>query len=113
MLVRPYALTHSLTHVFAHDLSFIRYGPGHVNAAHELTAIDTLLISDSLFRTTDPRIRRKYEKLVEDVRGAGGTAFVLSSGHGSGVQLEQLSGLAAILRFPLPDLEDMEFEGGF
>lgn len=89
------------------------YGPGHVNAAHELGAIDTLLISDSLFRTSDPRIRLKYEKLVDDVRTGGGTAFVLSSGHGSGVQLEQLSGLAAILRFPLPELEEMEFDGGY
>lgn len=89
------------------------YGPGHVNAAHELGAIDTLLISDSLFRTSDPQIRLKYEKLVEDVRGGGGSAFILSSGHGSGVQLEQLSGLAAILRFPLPELEDMEFDGGY
>jgi protein pelota len=89
------------------------YGPGHVNAAHELGAITPLLISDGLFRTADPRIRRKYEKLVEDVRGGGGTAFVLSSAHGSGAQLEQLSGLAAILRFPLPELEDMEFEGGY
>ena len=89
------------------------YGPGHVIAAHELGAIDTLLISDSLFRTSDPVIRTKYTKLVEDVRGAGGTAFVLSAGHTSGQQLEQLSGLAAILRFPLPELEDMEFEGGY
>ena len=89
------------------------YGPGHVNAAHELGAIDTLLISDSLFRTSDPRIRLKYEKLVDDVRTGGGTAFVLSSGHGSGVQLEQLSGLAAILRSPLPELEEMEFDGGY
>ena len=30
--------------------------------------------------------------------------------HTTGEQLDQLTGLAAILRFPLPDLEDAEFE---
>ena len=29
------------------------YGPGHVRAAHELGAIQTLLISDTLFRVND------------------------------------------------------------
>ena len=30
--------------------------------------------------------------------------------HASGQQLAQLTGLAAVLRFPLPDLEDQEFD---
>jgi protein pelota len=29
--------------------------------------------------------------------------------HSTGEQLDQLSGIAAILRFPLPDIEDAEF----
>lgn len=29
------------------------YGPGHVRAAQELGAIDTLLLADSLFRVND------------------------------------------------------------
>ena len=29
------------------------YGPGHVRAAHELGAVQTLLISDTLFRVND------------------------------------------------------------
>lgn len=35
-------------------------------------------------------------------------ALIFSSMHVSGEQLKQLSGIAALLRFPLPDLEDME-----
>lgn len=31
--------------------------------------------------------------------------------HSSGEQLNQLTGVAALLRFPLPDLEDEEFDG--
>lgn len=33
---------------------------------------------------------------------------VFSAMHVSGEQLNQLSGIAAILRFPLPELEDQE-----
>jgi protein pelota len=87
------------------------YGPGHVAAAHELGAIQTLLISDSLFRTNDVRKRKKYVKLVEEVEAVGGgRALVFSSAHSSGEQLNQLTGIAAILRFPLPELEDQEFD---
>ena len=32
--------------------------------------------------------------------------------HVSGEQLQQLTGIAAILRFPLPDLEDADIEDG-
>ncbi|KAK9866260.1 hypothetical protein WJX84_000600 [Apatococcus fuscideae] len=86
------------------------YGSGHVIAAHELQAIQTLLISDKLFRTSDVAKRKRYVELVEEVEKANGTALVYSSLHVSGQQLDQLSGIAAILRFPLPDLEDQELD---
>lgn len=41
---------------------------------------------------------------------AGGEVHVFSSGHASGEQLAQLSGIAAVLRFPMPELEDAEVE---
>ncbi|RKO85109.1 hypothetical protein BDK51DRAFT_7692, partial [Blyttiomyces helicus] len=50
--------------------------------------------------------RRSYIALVEQVRATGGMVFVFSSLHTSGEQLEQLTGVAAILHFPLPDLEE-------
>lgn len=86
------------------------YGPGHVEAADERLAIQTLLITDSLFRSANVAARRKYVQLVESVRANGGDVLVFSSMHVSGEQLNQLSGIAAILRFPLPDVEDMEFD---
>lgn len=84
------------------------YGPGHVLAAAELGAIQTLLISDKLFRVNDIAKRARYASLVEGVRAAGGEALVFSSLHVSGEALNSLSGIAAILRFPLPELEDQE-----
>ncbi len=54
--------------------------------------------------------RAAYAQLVEGVRESGGEALVFSGAHVSGEQLDQLSGVAAILRFPLPDLEDQELD---
>lgn len=64
--------------------------------------------TDKLFRINHVAKRQRYAALVEGVREAGGEALVFSSMHVSGQQLNQLSGIAAILRFPLPELEDQE-----
>lgn len=84
------------------------YGPKHVEVANEQLAIQTLLITDELFRNADILTRRKYVELIESVKNAGGTAHIFSSMHVSGEQLAQLSGIAAVLRFPMPELEDLE-----
>lgn len=84
------------------------YGPKHVEVAHERMAIQTLLITDDLFRSSDVATRKKYANLVDSVKDSGGTALIFSSMHVSGDQLTQLTGIAAILRFPLPELEDIE-----
>ncbi|GMI94217.1 PELOTA [Hibiscus trionum] len=84
------------------------YGPKHVEIAHERMAVQTLLITDDLFRNSDVNTRQKYVGLVNSVKNSGGTAHIFSSMHVSGEQLAQLTGIAAILRFPLPDLEDIE-----
>lgn len=84
------------------------YGPGHVFAAAELGAVQVLMISDGLFRINNVQKRNKYAALVDSIAESGGEPLVFSSMHVSGEQLNQLSGIAAILRFPLPELEDME-----
>jgi protein pelota len=80
------------------------YGYLHVQKANEELAIDSLLISDELFRSSDVVTRKKYVALVESVRERGGTVYVFSTMHVSGQQLQQVSGVAAILRYPMPDL---------
>ncbi|KAK9845401.1 hypothetical protein WJX81_005613 [Elliptochloris bilobata] len=86
------------------------YGPGHVRAAAELGAVGTLLLSDSLLRVNDIQQRKAWAALVEGVAAGGGEALVFSAAHVSGEQLNQLSGVAAVLRFPLPELEDAELD---
>ncbi|CAH0555360.1 unnamed protein product [Brassicogethes aeneus] len=86
------------------------YGKKHVETANEAQAIETLLISDNLFRCKDVNLRKEYVNLVDSVRESGGDVKIFSSLHISGEQLEQLTGVAAILRFPMPELEDEDSE---
>ncbi|CAG9837758.1 unnamed protein product [Diabrotica balteata] len=82
------------------------YGKKHVEQANSEQAIETLLISDNLFRCQDVKLRKEYVNLVDSVRESGGDVKIFSSLHISGEQLEQLTGVAAILRFPMPELEE-------
>ncbi|KAG7196539.1 hypothetical protein KM043_018561 [Ampulex compressa] len=82
------------------------YGKRHVERANEAQAIETLLISDKLFRCQDVVLRKEFVELVENVRDLGGDVKIFSSLHVSGEQLDQLTGVAAILRFPMSELED-------
>ena len=52
------------------------YGPAHVFAAHELGAVETLLITDALFRTPDAAARRRWVALTEEVEKGGEGARV-------------------------------------
>jgi len=53
--------------------------------------------------------RKKYVALVEAVQQKGAEVLIFSSMHESGQQLNQLTGIAAILTFPL-DVEVVEAE---
>ncbi|XP_059615879.1 protein pelota [Phlebotomus argentipes] len=82
------------------------YGKKHVTSAVEAQCVQTLLISDNLFRCQDFNQRKEYVHLVDAVRDSGGEVKIFSSMHVSGEQLAQLTGIAAILRFAMPELED-------
>ena len=89
------------------------YGPKEIEQAVEKGAVGrgggVLLISDTLFRAQDVRERKRWVSLVDKVRDVeGGEVRVLSGTHDSGKQLEGLGGIAAILTFPLEDLDEDE-----
>lgn len=85
------------------------YSEKHVLLAADRGAIQTLLISDGLFRSADPVRRKKFVKLVEEVRAQGGEVAIFSSMHESGRQLNGLTGIAAVLTWPM-DVEEVEEE---
>ncbi|GAA6059104.1 hypothetical protein JCM10212_002075 [Sporobolomyces blumeae] len=85
------------------------YSEPHVLKAAERGAVGKLLISDELFRAPSAQRRKVFVKLTEDVKAYGGDVLIFSSMHESGQQLNQLTGIAAILTYPL-DIEVVEEE---
>ncbi|KAJ2551338.1 Translation factor pelota [Coemansia sp. RSA 1933] len=84
------------------------YGYSDVRKAADNCAIGTLMVTDELFRAADIPTRRKYINLVEDTKATNADVLVFSSLHISGEQLSQLTGVAAILNFPLIIESDVE-----
>ncbi|KAF2817321.1 uncharacterized protein BDZ99DRAFT_404892 [Mytilinidion resinicola] len=93
------------------------YGPKEVEQAVEKGAVGrgggVLLISNALFRAQNVAERKRWVSLVDRVRDVeGGEVRVLSSLHESGKRLESLGNVAAILTFPLEDLDEDDEEDG-
>ncbi|RMD39833.1 hypothetical protein DV735_g5296, partial [Chaetothyriales sp. CBS 134920] len=87
------------------------YGSKEVEDAVDRGAVGrgggVLLISHALFRSPDIATRRRWVHLVDRVRKEeGGEVRILSSDHESGRRLESLGGIAAILTYPIDDMED-------
>lgn len=68
----------------ANDSAKAVYGTRHVEMAARAQAIETLLISDRLFRCKNVAKRRQYIAIVEMVREFGGDVKFFSSLHISG-----------------------------
>ncbi|AET37524.1 uncharacterized protein Ecym_1285 [Eremothecium cymbalariae DBVPG len=85
------------------------YGEQEIMKACELAAIDTLLITDTWLRSDDIKIRKKSLELTKNVEQMGGDIVIFSSMHSTGEELDNLTGLACILKYPVPDLDE-DFE---
>lgn len=84
--VQRYILTY-LTRFFkmlGSDEQRAWYGPDHVALAVDRGAVGTLLISDELFRASEPEVRKQYVALVEEVRAKGAEVLIFSGMHESG-----------------------------
>lgn len=86
------------------------YGPKECQRGIEMGAVGkgggVLLISNSLFRSQDVKTRQHYVGLVDEVKAQGGEVRVLSSMHESGKRLENLSGIAVMLTYPIDNLDE-------
>ncbi|KAK3898591.1 hypothetical protein C8A05DRAFT_47135 [Staphylotrichum tortipilum] len=69
-----------------------------------------LLVNNGFFRSMDVATRKRYVGLVDKVKADGGEVRLLSSDHESGTRLEALGGIAAILTYPMFDLDDDDEE---
>ncbi|KAL9072110.1 MAG: hypothetical protein Q9157_005218 [Trypethelium eluteriae] len=115
--MRETALMDKLMELIRKDDGRAWYGHREVTKAVEKGAVGrgggVLLISNALFRSHDMDTRRKWVGLVDKVRDVeGGEVRIFSSEHESGKRLEGLGNVAAILTFPLLNLEEDDDEGG-
>lgn len=69
-------------------------------------AIKVLMITDSLFKSDDINKRKYFVNLIDKVKETGAEVAIFSSLHSSGEQLNQLTGIAVILNYPIPTLDD-------
>lgn len=114
--VRETKLMDAFMELLRKDEGWAWYGPGEVSKAVERGAVGKgggkLLISLSLFRAQDIDVRKRYVDLVEAVKDYGGDVTIFSDQTESGKKLEGLSGVAAILTYPLQDLDEDKDEDG-
>ncbi|ANQ06176.1 Protein pelota-like protein [Plasmodium coatneyi] len=92
----------------------ICYGDADVRYAASLQAIESLLITDRTFRNCDVVTRKEYVAMVSNVKNSGGRVFIFPDNHTTGEQLNALTGIAAILKFPVyaPEQQNEKREDG-
>lgn len=69
-----------------------------------------LLINNALFRSEVLETRKRYVALVDKVKEIGGEVRILSSDHESGQRLKMMGDIAAILNYPMLDLDEEDEE---
>lgn len=84
------------------------YGPVHVKHAVEMGAVATLMVTDKMFRSSNVEMRKKLVSIVDDAKAGNATVHIFSTQHVTGEQLDMMTGVAALLRFPLPSLDDID-----
>lgn len=84
------------------------YGPKEVAKAVEMGAVKCLMLTDALFRSDDIAVRKNYIALSDEVKNQGGQVYIFSTLHETGEQLDQLTGAAVLLKYPLDLYESDE-----
>lgn len=87
--------------ILANDPERCTYGPKQVRYAVKECAVKQLLLADGLFRSTDVKERTAIGRLIGEVKENGGQVLIFSPGTTPNEELEKLTGIAAILNFPL------------
>ncbi len=81
------------------------YGLKHVLKAADECAVSYLLLTDSLFRSNDVAERKRYGGLIASVKENGGQVMIFSPDTKPAEELDKLTGVAALLNFPI-DFEE-------
>ncbi len=83
------------------DIDRTSYGLLPVIHVSEMNAIDTLLLTDKLLRSTDPEKENLVTNLLQRVERTKGKILVVDHGTENGDFLKQFGDIIALLRFPV------------
>jgi len=81
----------------------VSYGVAEVEEAVEFGAVEKLILADTILREATDEARLRMEYLMKNVEQKGGNIIVISTEHEAGAKLVALGGVAALLRFPMPN----------
>jgi protein pelota len=79
----------------------VTYGLDAVENAVQMGAVETLVVADTMIRESDEEQRLHLEQLMREVEQRRGRVTVVSTEHEAGEKLIALTGIAALLRFPI------------
>lgn len=80
----------------------VAYGFEEVEKAAKMGAVEKLIVADAILRGSDDQKRVQVEEIMSAVESkGGGTSMIVSTEHEAGSKLVSLSGIAALLRFPV------------
>jgi protein pelota len=79
----------------------ITYGLEAVENASKMGAVEKLVLADTMLRDSEEEQRLHLETLMREVEQRRGSITVVSTEHEAGAKLLALSGIAALLRFPI------------
>jgi protein pelota len=82
----------------------VTYGLEAVENAVEMGAVEKLVVAETVLREADEEQRLHLEKLMREAEQRRGTITVVSTEHEAGEKLLALTGIAALLRFPISGL---------
>jgi len=77
----------------------VAYGIDNVEKAAQLSAVEKLILADTVLREASDEKRLHLEDLMRNVEQKGGSIIVVSTEHEAGQKLLALGGVAALLRF--------------
>ncbi len=99
LLIRDSKLVDEFLFRLVKKPSLVAYGMGEVKNAVERGAVDALLVSERLLKNVSPEERGLIEELCRKTESYGGKVYFIGAEHEKGLQLFNLGGIAALLRF--------------
>jgi len=81
----------------------VTYGLEGVENAVIMGAVEKLVLADTILRESGEEQRLQLEKLMREVEKRRGNITIVSTEHEAGEKLIALTGIAALLRFPIHD----------